>query len=206
MKTNKQSKIKVPRSGYKRSRFNWSHDVNTTLSWGEVQPSMCKMLIPGSKTTLQTQDLIRLAPMVAPTFGRVKYKTYSQFVGMSDIFPNWAPLMAQEPVSTATKTQIPDCLPRIPLGMLSTYVLHGARATLYWIDFSSSDPVSDFQRGRYRTSYKRPTALGYTVDTSATTALTALANSSAVIPSIDPYDSSATGLPDVKSRLCLFPH
>lgn len=31
MKSNKQGKIKVNKSGYKRSKFNWSHDVNTTF-------------------------------------------------------------------------------------------------------------------------------------------------------------------------------
>lgn len=206
MKTNKQSKIKVPRSGYKRSRFNWSHDVNTTLNWGELQPSMCKMLVPGSKTTLQTQDLVRLAPMVAPTFGRVKYKTYSQFVGMSDIFPNWSALMAQEPVSTAEKTQIPISVPRMSLGMLSTYVLWGARSTIYWIPFDASDPQTELLRGHYRTYYKRPTSTGYTVDSAATTALTVLLNSGAVIPSTDPLRSSVTGFPSVGNRLVIAPY
>ena len=55
MRTNKQSKIVVPKSGFKRSRFNWSHDVNTTFAWGEMQPTQCKMLIPGSKTTMDAQ-------------------------------------------------------------------------------------------------------------------------------------------------------
>lgn len=41
MKSNKQSKIKVNKSGYKRSRFNWSHDVNTTFNWVRFsQPSV----------------------------------------------------------------------------------------------------------------------------------------------------------------------
>ena len=104
MKTNKLKKIPVPKSGFKRSRFNWSHDVNTTFSWGEVQPTQCKLLIPNSKTTLSTQSLIRLAPMVAPTFGRVRYKTYNQFVKLAEIFPNWDALMAQEPKSTGYGT------------------------------------------------------------------------------------------------------
>ena len=104
MKANKQKKINIKNSGFKRSRFNWSHDVNTTHTWGEIQPTQCKLLIPGSKTTMSTQDLIRLAPMVAPTFGRVKYKTFSQFVALSEIFPNWDAFMAQEPVTKSGGT------------------------------------------------------------------------------------------------------
>ena len=62
MKTNKQKKIQTPVSGFKRSRFNWAHDVNTTFSWGEIQPTQCKFIVPNSKTTLSTQELIRMAP------------------------------------------------------------------------------------------------------------------------------------------------
>ena len=132
MKSNKQGKIRVPKSGYKRSKFNWSHDVNTTFSWGEIQPTQCKMLIPGSKTTMSTQSLIRLAPMVVPTFGRVKYKTYNQFVSMAEIMPNFDAMMAQEPVSTSYGTQVPKQIPTVSLGVMSSWVLQGCRGTLYF--------------------------------------------------------------------------
>ena len=69
MKTNRQKKIRLPKSGFNRSRFNWSHDVNTTFGWGEIQPTQCKLIVPNSKTMLSTQELVRLAPMVDPTFG-----------------------------------------------------------------------------------------------------------------------------------------
>ena len=132
MKSNKQGKIKTPKSGYKRSKFNWSHDVNTTFAWGEIQPTQCKMLIPDSKTTMSTQSLIRLAPMVVPTFGRVKYKTYNQFVSMAEIMPNFDAMMAQEPVSTSYGTQVPREIPTLSLGVLSSWVLQGCRGTLYF--------------------------------------------------------------------------
>ena len=149
MKTNKQSKIKVPKSGFKRSRFNWSHDVNTTFSWGEIQPTQCKLLIPGSKTTMSTQSLIRLAPMVAPTFGRVKYKTYNQFVNISEIFPNFDAMMAQEPKSTGYGTRVPQSIPYVKLGVLCANILYGARATLYF-----ADNATDAANGEYWTQYR----------------------------------------------------
>lgn len=162
MKVNKQSKIKVNKSGFKRARFNWSHDVNTTFSWGEIQPTQCKLLIPGSKTTMSTQNLIRLAPMVAPTFGRVKYKTFNQFVGMSEIAPNFAAMMAQEPVTRNGNTFVPKEVPSVVLGQLSTYVLHGAKATLYWINPTKTQTQidADLARGRYTTSFRKPKSDG----------------------------------------------
>lgn len=150
MKVNKQSKIKVNKSGYKRARFNWSHDVNTTFTWGEIQPTQCKMLIPGSKTTMQAQNLIRLAPMVAPTFGRVKYKTFNQFVPCADVYPNFDPMMAQEPITRNGVTKVPKVVPSITLGQLSSYVLFGARANIYW-----ADNAADALNGKYKTRYRR---------------------------------------------------
>lgn len=149
MKTNKQGKIKVPKSGFKRSRFNWSHDVNTTFNWGEIQPTQCKLLIPGSKTTMSAQTLIRLAPMVAPTFGRVKYKTYNQFVDIAEIMPNFDAMMAQEPVSTGVATKVPQQLPWSRLGALSSVILNGARATMYF-----ADSQTDAANGNYWTQYR----------------------------------------------------
>lgn len=149
MRTNKQSKIAVPKSGFKRSKFNWSHDVNTTFSWGEIQPTQCKLLIPNSKTTMSTQSLIRLAPMVAPTFGRVKYKTYNQFVSLAEVFPNFDAMMAQEPKSTGYSTRTPLSLPYIRLSVLSSSILHGARATLYF-----ADDATKASAGEYWTQYR----------------------------------------------------
>lgn len=149
MKANKQSKIKVPKSGFKRSRFNWSHDVNTTFSWGEIQPTQCKLLIPGSKTTMSTQSLIRLAPMVAPTFGRVKYKTYNQFVSIAEIFPNFDAMMAQEPKSTGYGTRVPSSIPYVKLGPLCANILYGARATMYF-----ANNANDAANGAYWTQYR----------------------------------------------------
>lgn len=155
MKSNKQKKIVVKNSGYKRSKFNWAHDVNTTFSWGEIQPTQCKMLIPGSKTTCQVQNLIRLAPMPSPTFGRVKYKTFNQFVEMADVFPNFDAMMAQEPKSTASGTKIPQEIPSIKLGKLSAYVLMGARATLYYATGSTSAArKANAEAGIYKTQYR----------------------------------------------------
>ena len=119
MKSNRQKKIRLPKSGYNRSRFNWSHDVNTTFGWGEVQPTQCKLIVPNSKTMLSTQELVRLAPMVEPTFGRIKFKTFNQFVPIADLFSNYDAMMAQEPVSTSFGSKVPQALPSIILVRLS---------------------------------------------------------------------------------------
>lgn len=180
MKTNKQSKIKVPKSGYKRSRFNWSHDVNSTFRWGEIQPVQCKMIQPNSKTTISTQSLIRLAPMVAPTFGRVKYKTFNQFVDVAEIFPNYDAMMAQEPVNRNGRTKVPQKIPSIKLGQLSAWCFMGARASLYWTDVGTTSTPSTnaarfaaAQEGKYMT-YIRPNLQTVTLPTETQNVLNAV--------------------------------
>ena len=132
MKTNVQSDIKIPKSGFKRSKFNWSHDINTTFGWGEVQPTECKLLVPGSKTIVNSKGLVRFAPMLVPTFGRVHYKSFSQFVPLEDVFPNFGSFMSQEPTSTASKTAVAKKLCCAPLAHISSWAFLGARATMYF--------------------------------------------------------------------------
>lgn len=205
MKVNKQKQIEVPKSGFKRSRFNWSHDVNSTYTWGEVQPTQCKMLIPGSKTTMQAQNLIRLAPMIAPTFGRVKYKTFNQFVGISEIFPNFDAMMAQEPKSTSVKTKVPQALPTVSLGELSAWILHGARATLYFAvattdGRSAQDNAAD---GFYVTRYRKNPNNDLLPADVLLPMRNVLVTEGVFTEVTDPYHSANTGLPNVGQRVVL---
>lgn len=205
MKTNKQKDIKVNKSGYKRSRFNWTHDVNTTFNWGEIQPTQCKMLIPNSKTTMKAQNLIRLAPMVAPTFGRVKYKTFNQFVAISEIFPNFDALMSQEPKSTSVKTKVPKAIPTVSLAKLSAWILHGSRATVYFA-LPTTDGRTAAQNaadGYYVTAYRKNPNTGLTVSNVLLPLFNRLTEYPVFNEENDPYHSSNTGLPNVGKRVVL---
>ena len=51
-----------------RSRFNLDHDYNSTLTFGETQPSFIREMIPGSKIEIKSNSLVRLAPMPAPAY------------------------------------------------------------------------------------------------------------------------------------------
>lgn len=195
MKTSKLNKIKIQKSGFKRSKFNWSHDVNTTFGWGEIQPTQCRMLVPGSKTTLKTQSLLRMAPMVAPTFGRVKYKTFNQFVGLEEIFPNFGPLMSQEPVQRNNGKKVPKFIPFIRLGLLSSWVLQGCHGTLYKID-TDNKGIKHYQT-YYRGSPNANTHINWS--TGIYEPIKKLFGTAD-----DPWNSQGTGfLPNVGNKVCL---
>lgn len=157
MKTNVQSDIKIPKSGFRRSKFNWQHDINTTFGWGEVQPIECKFLPPGSKTVVNSKTLVRFAPMLVPTFGRVRYKTYSQFIPLERIFPNLASMLAQEPKTTASATKVANHLMNAPLAQISSWCFMGARATLYFaIDTNDGKTAAqNAAEGNYITWYRQ---------------------------------------------------
>lgn len=131
MKTNNIGKVSIAASKRKRARFNLSHDVNTTCGFGEVQPLMCRHMVPNSKLVVDPKQLIRLAPMVAPTFGRMRYQSFASFIPFSDLSENFAAMMAQTSVSRGGKTFIPKRVPSMELCNLSALCLVGAQITIY---------------------------------------------------------------------------
>lgn len=141
MKTSAVSKIAASIPIGKKSKFNLSHDVNTTYDWGSVQPLFSKLMLPDSSINVNLEQLTRLAPMNVPTFGRVKMKNVAHFIPMKEIFPNWEYFLAQEQVSrpdfnaqndAAPYTFIPTTLPHMNNSVLSAMVLAGSKANLYF--------------------------------------------------------------------------
>ena len=151
MLNNKLGKVALANTKRPRARFNLAHDVNTTADWGSLQPLQCKLMIPNSKATCDVESLVRLAPMVAPTFGRCKLKTWHHFVALSDLSQNFTHLLAQEPVSRqgnngAGSVFTPLNVPNMSLALLSTYIMYGAKLTIYKVSSSSNgdeDVVTD---------------------------------------------------------------
>lgn len=115
-----------------RSRFNLDHDYNSTLTFGETQPSFIREMIPGSKLEIKTNSLVRLAPMPAPTFGRMKIENRSHFIPLSSLVKHFQDsFLTQTIVSEGPKTFKVETLPYIQLCRLSWYILTGARCTIY---------------------------------------------------------------------------
>lgn len=133
MQNQRLPKVAMAKTAIKRSRFNFSHDVNTTADFGVVQPSTCKYIVGNSKTTLSTESLTRLAPMVAPTFGRMKLKHWHYFVECSDVCEQWKSFLAREPIYSPIigSTYVPRDLPTAFLSSLSALCFVGARVTFY---------------------------------------------------------------------------
>lgn len=139
MKNNEIGKIAVAQAGHPRSRFNLAHDVNTTAGFGDLQPLMCQFMVPNSKGTLDVESLVRAAPMVRPTFGRLDAKMWSMFVPLDEVFPNYDAMMARTRIGRSgsngpvefTPQQLPVTTPK----KLAALILMGAECSC-WISQS----------------------------------------------------------------------
>lgn len=140
MKTANIGNIAAEMPNSKKEKFNLSHDNNTTYDWGSVQPTLCKMMMPDSTINIENEQLIRMAPMVVPTFGRVKIKNIAHFVPIEEIFPNWDALLAQTKVTRTSiyngqpsaSTYTPQYVPYINNNILAAWCLAGCKINLYF--------------------------------------------------------------------------
>lgn len=133
-------RISLDSANRPRARFNLRHDVNTTASFGDCQPIVCRECIAGTKSVLSVDTLVRLAPMVAPTRSRVGVRFLSKFVGMSELTENYPAFMAQQKITRGSLSFVPQKMPFASLKFLSAMALVGSRMTLYRM---SSDGVQD---------------------------------------------------------------
>lgn len=168
-----------------RSRFNLDHDYNSTFTFGETQPSFVREMIPGSKIEVKTNSLVRLAPMPAPTFGRMKIENRSHFIPLSSLVKHFQDsFLTQTLVSEGAKVFKVEKLPHIQLARLCWYILTGARCTIY--KTSALDE-----------SYKTQTVKGFNVSDSTSlselqTLLASLRTSQYLTP-LRPFPTPAIG-------------
>lgn len=66
-----------------------SHDVKLSLDMGKLVPVACMEVIPGDKWNINTETLLRFAPMVAPLMHKVNVTTHWFFVPNRLVWPNW---------------------------------------------------------------------------------------------------------------------
>lgn len=77
--------LKVP----KQNRFNLSHDVKLTAKFGKLTPILVQDVLPGDVFKLNSEVLVRLAPMVAPIMTRCDVYTHFFFVPKRLVWDNF---------------------------------------------------------------------------------------------------------------------
>lgn len=73
----------------KRNKFDLSHEKKMSLKMGTLTPFMLQEIIPGDSFKVKTEMLMRLQPMLAPIYHRVRVKTDYFFVPNRLVWDNW---------------------------------------------------------------------------------------------------------------------
>lgn len=124
-------KILLGKEQAKRNLLDLTHDVTTTMDWGEVQPLMCREMVPNSDLTVDIDSFVRLMPMPIPTFGRASYKTFHTFVPIQEIYDAFESLMSKKPFTHGGIVYVPSTVPYINQTALTLQVLKYALVSAY---------------------------------------------------------------------------
>lgn len=78
MKNNPFTNIRLTKP--KRNKFDLSHDKKLTLRMGELIPIMCQEVLPSDSFQIDTAQVMRMAPMLAPIMHKIDVYTHFFFV------------------------------------------------------------------------------------------------------------------------------
>lgn len=85
----------VPRLKIGRNHFDMSHDVKLSFNMGKLIPTVGMFMCPGDKVHINSEVMVRLAPLVSPMMHRVNVFQHFYFVpfrilwdGFNDFFSN----------------------------------------------------------------------------------------------------------------------
>lgn len=81
------SKTRIKRQKY--STFNLSHDRKMSLNMGNLVPCLVQECVPGDQWKINTQQMLRMMPMIAPVMHEVNVFTHFYFVPNRLMFDGW---------------------------------------------------------------------------------------------------------------------
>ena len=73
----------------RKNKFNLSHEHKLTMKMGEIVPILTQEVIPGDKFRVNTQSLIKFAPLLSPTFNAIDLKIDFFFVPYRILWDEW---------------------------------------------------------------------------------------------------------------------
>lgn len=69
--------------------FDMSHDVKMSFKMGKLYPTLVMDCIPGDRVRLNSETMLRFAPLISPVMHRVNVTTHYFFVPNRLVWPNW---------------------------------------------------------------------------------------------------------------------
>lgn len=146
-------------SAHKNYTHNLSFDNNTTMDFGFLQPLLSQYMLPNSSISVNSKQLVRLAPMPTPSFARMYLQNYARFVKMTDVVPYFESLLSGISFTTPSGVSVkPTQMPVTTNSFLLWNILCLSRCSVYekyaigvnefgWkhIPLGLGDDISDFR-------------------------------------------------------------
>lgn len=146
-------------SAHKNYTHNLSFDNNTTMDFGFLQPLLSQYMLPNSSISVNSKQLVRLAPMPTPSFARMYLQNYARFVKMTDVVPYFESLLSGISFTTPSGVSVkPTQMPVTTNSFLLWNILCLSRCSVYekyaigvneygWkhIPLDLSSDISDFR-------------------------------------------------------------
>ena len=82
-----------------RNSFDLSHDRKFSAKLGRLYPCLVQEIVPGDSFSVQSEQLIRMAPLVSPVMHRVTATTHYFFVPNRLLWEGWEDFITN-PLST----------------------------------------------------------------------------------------------------------
>ena len=151
-------KFNFPKKSY---NSKLSFDSNTTFGFGNVQPLFSKFVVPHSKLNINFGQLTRLAPLVVPSFARLKQLNDFVFVPMNKVFPAFDAFLSRNLINANDGQYIPNSVPCITnhrlfnllVGNYSFLIVRTSETANWRVlvqDPQMYDPVFGFSKGTLR--------------------------------------------------------
>lgn len=135
----------------KQYSHNKSRDCNTTFPMGVTQPVFTEYMLPNSDIKVHSKQLVRLAPLVVPSFARVSLRCVTRFVPEHDVVPYADAFYSKMPFRGTSSSVVPTSLPCIDNPTLVAFLLSISNFTVWKYSASTSSttptysPIARFQ-------------------------------------------------------------
>lgn len=100
----------------KGNLFDLTHDVKLSLNMGDLVPVFCMDCIPGDRVRIAAENVMRLAPMVAPLMHRVDVYCHYFFVPNRILWGHWEQFITGDYPGSADGTSSDITPPFITIG------------------------------------------------------------------------------------------
>lgn len=134
---------RVPTVNHPRSTFDRSYSHSTSFDFGKCIPLAVEEVLPGDTVTMQTNKIVRLQTLLAPTLTNMYMDTYWFFVPYRVVWDKWKQFMGENTESA----WIPSSEPPLPvLASPSGGFVKGSIADYMGlpvgVEWKASDPIA----------------------------------------------------------------